>query len=131
MLGETNETNEVVTEVPAIQTEKAAADPSTWRKFEATAYTARCYKCSGITRSGVDVRKTTKHNGRTVIAVDPKVIPLGSDVDIRLADGTIIEGTALDTGGKIRGKIIDILHANKRSMREFGRQTVEVRVIEN
>jgi len=103
---------------------KPAAE--TWITFEATAYTASCTGCSGITKSGVDVRKTTKHNGRTVVAVDPRVIPLGSDVEIRLADGTIIEGTAQDTGSAIKGRKVDVLHADKRSMREFGRQKVDV-----
>ncbi|WP_051236117.1 3D domain-containing protein [Paenibacillus pinihumi] len=102
---------------------------SEWHTFEATAYTANCRGCSGITKSGVDVRKTTEHGGRTVIAVDPRVIPLGSAVEIRLDDGTIIEGTAEDVGGAIKGARIDILHGSRSAAIEFGRQKVELRII--
>jgi 3D (Asp-Asp-Asp) domain-containing protein len=57
------------------------------------------------------------------------VIPLGSAVELRLADGTIIEATAQDTGGAIDGAEIDVLMADVESALEFGRQAVEVRVI--
>ena len=122
------ETNEVLTkvnEVPAV----SIVEESEWSPFEATAYTADCRGCIGITKSGVDVRHTTEYEGRTVIAVDPDVIPLGSAVEIRLADGMIIEGTAQDTGGKIEGNRIDVLHETYSAAIEFGRQAVEVRVV--
>lgn len=119
------EVNEVLT---TINEEVSVAEPE-WLTFEATAYTAKCIGCIGITKSGVDVRNTTEHNGRTVIAVDPKVIPLGTAVEIRLADGTIIEGIAEDTGGSIRNKRIDVLHATYDGAIEFGRQAVEVRIV--
>src|SRR5689334_15167339 len=44
---------------------------------EATAYTAYCAGCSGITATGIDLRSNPN---RKVIAVDPRVIPLGSRV---------------------------------------------------
>ncbi|WP_233168358.1 3D domain-containing protein [Paenibacillus roseus] len=100
-----------------------------WRTFEATAYTANCRGCTGITKSGIDVRKSPEYNGRIVIAVDPRVIPLGAAVEIRLADGTIIEGTAQDTGGAIKGRKIDILHDSRSTAIEFGRQTVDLRIV--
>lgn len=118
-------TNENLTKVSEVQ----AADDTQWSPFEATAYTADCRGCRGITKSGVDVRNTTEYEGRTVIAVDPDMIPLGSAVEIRLADGTIIEGTAQDTGGSIRGNRIDVLHETYSAAIEFGRQAVEVRII--
>ena len=107
----------------------AEQESETWVKFTATAYTARCSGCTGITKSGIDVRRTTTYDGRTVVAVDPRVIPLGSSVEIRLADGTIIEGTAQDVGSAIKGNRIDVLMATKSEMRAFGRQSVEVRVV--
>ena len=119
------EVNEVLTTINEVYTE---AEPE-WLPFEATAYTAKCTGCSGITKSGVDVRNTTEHNGRTVIAVDPKVIPLGTAVEIRLADGTIIEGIAEDIGSAIKGARIDVLHATYDAAIDFGRQIVEVRII--
>lgn len=104
-------------------------EPSEWQPFEATAYTADCRGCIGITKTGIDVRHTTEYSGRTVIAVDPEVIPLGSTVEVRLADGTIIEGTAQDTGGAIKGAKIDVLHETYDSAIEFGRQAVDVRIV--
>lgn len=107
-----------------------ASDRHEWQPFEATAYTSRCDGCTGITKSGVDVRQTTLYEGRTVIAVDPDVIPLGSELEVRLEDGTIIEGTAQDIGSSIKGERIDIIHATKSEARQFGRQAVDVRIID-
>lgn len=67
-------------------------------------------------------------DGRRVIAVDPRVIPLGTLLTIRLADGTEIEGIAADTGGAIKGRRIDVLMARESDAWDFGRQAVEVRV---
>ncbi|WP_328144151.1 3D domain-containing protein [Peribacillus frigoritolerans] len=98
--------------------------------FEATAYTAFCNTgCTGVTKTGLDVSNTTQHAGRTIIAVDPAVIPLGSKVSIRLADGRVIEGTAQDTGGDIRGNRIDVLVGSEGQAREFGRQSVKIKVM--
>lgn len=112
-------------EKPTVETAQ-----SQWRTFTATAYVADCTGCIGITKSGVDVRHTTTHKGRTVIAVDPTVIPLGTAVDIRLASGEIIEATAQDIGGAIKGARIDVLMASKSAALEFGRQTVEIKIEE-
>jgi 3D (Asp-Asp-Asp) domain-containing protein len=102
-----------------------------WQTFEATAYIALCDTgCSGITKTGIDVRNTTIHEGKRVIAVDPSVIPLDTTVDIRLADGTNFEATAQDTGGDIRGNRLDLLVDTEDVAWQFGRQTVEVRITE-
>src|SRR5690606_1324618 len=46
-------------------------------EFEATFYTAFCPTgCTGITATGIDVRNTIYYEGKRIIAVDPKVIPL-------------------------------------------------------
>jgi 3D (Asp-Asp-Asp) domain-containing protein len=102
-----------------------------WQTFEATAYIALCDTgCSGITKTGIDVRNATTHKGKRVIAVDPSVIPLDTTVDIRLADGTTFEATAQDTGSAIRGHRLDLLVSSEDRAWQFGRQTVEVRIIE-
>lgn len=106
-------------------------EPEIWRSFEATAYIALCDTgCSGITKTGIDVRQTVEYGGRRVVAVDPDVIPLGSALIVRLADGTEIEATAQDTGGRIRGNMIDILSADYDDAIEFGRQAVKIKIIE-
>jgi 3D (Asp-Asp-Asp) domain-containing protein len=102
-----------------------------WHTFEATAYIALCDTgCTGITKTGIDVRNTTTHEDKRIIAVDPSVIPLDTTVDIRLADGTTFEATAQDTGSAIRGNRLDLLVSTEDRAWQFGRQTVEVRIIE-
>src|SRR5690625_660251 len=98
--------------------------------YEATAYTARCEGCSGITKTGYDVRNTIYYEGKRVIAVDPSVIPLHSAVRITTAGGDSFEAVALDTGSAIKGNRIDILYATKDEARKFGRQTLEVEILQ-
>ncbi|MNC72382.1 Cell wall-binding protein YocH precursor [compost metagenome] len=64
-----------------------------------------------------------------MIAVDPAVIPLGTAVDVRLADGKVIEAIALDTGGAIKGAKIDVLMSTRAEALEFGKQAVQIRII--
>ncbi|GEN89451.1 3D domain-containing protein [Oceanobacillus sojae] len=90
---------------------------------EATAYTAGCNGCSGVTATGVDLNADPNAK---VIAVDPSVIPLGSKV--------YVEGygyaTAADTGGAIQGNKIDLHVPTKEEALSFGRQQVNVTIVE-
>ncbi len=63
-----------------------------------------------------------------VIAVDPKVIPLGTKVYVETPDGKYIYGTAVaaDTGGAIKGNIIDICVNTRKQAYAFGRRMVNV-----
>jgi len=97
--------------------------------YTATAYTAYCEGCSGITKTGVDLRKSIYSGGYKVIAVDPRYIPLGSIVRVTLGNGNSFEAIAEDIGGAIQGAIIDVAHETKAQAYEFGRQSVEVRVV--
>ncbi|NLS42516.1 hypothetical protein EYH65_20440 [Bacillus subtilis] len=119
--------NESVNEKPNA---KEPAKQSAWQTFEASAYTADCPEgCSGVTATGIDVTGTIYHAGKRIIAVDPSVIALGSTVEIKQADGTTFEAMAQDTGGYIKGAKIDVLVANEADAVQFGRQSVQVRVI--
>ncbi|MCY8493739.1 3D domain-containing protein [Bacillus inaquosorum] len=101
-----------------------------WQTFEASAYTADCPEgCSGVTATGLDVTGTIYHAGKRIIAVDPSVIALGSTVEIKQADGTTFEAVAQDTGGYIKGAKIDVLAADEADAVQFGRQSVQLRVI--
>jgi uncharacterized protein YabE (DUF348 family) len=84
----------------------------------ATAYTAGCYGCSGITASGVRA-------GFGVIAVDPSVIPLGTKVFIP-GYGHAIAG---DTGGAIQGHRVDLGFDNVAAAIRFGRRPVMLYVL--
>lgn len=113
-----------------IVNENKPAKRSAWQTFEASAYTADCPEgCSGVTATGIDVTGTIYHDGKRIIAVDPSVVALGSTVEIKQADGTTFEAVSLDTGGVIKGAKIDVLVANEADAVQFGRQSVQVRVI--
>lgn len=82
--------------------------------FTFTAYGSDCFGCSGRTASG-----TIPEKGRT-IAVDPDVIPLGSEVMI---DGHIY--IAEDTGGAIKGNKIDMFVGTEAESISYGVQEHE------
>ena len=82
--------------------------------FEATAY---CYT-GNRTATGT-------WPSRGTIAVDPEVIPLGTRLHIEGYG----EGIAEDTGGAIKGEIIDLYMESEAECWEFGRRQVEVRII--
>ena len=92
--------------------------------MEATAYNWDCATCNGrgLTATGYNL----KANPDGVIAVDPRVIPLGTKV--------YVEGygyaVARDTGGAIKGNRIDVHMRSNSAARQFGRQTVKVTIIE-
>lgn len=97
---------------------------------EATAYTAGCDGCSGVTKSGYDVRHTIlSPKGHRIIAVDPKVIPLGSTVRVTMDEGVNFIAEALDIGGAIKGGRIDVLFQSKKEAMQFGRQSATVEII--
>lgn len=123
------------TPTPEPETEAPETEPEVQEiplgSFKLTAYCG-CTKCCGknakkgpdgewlaITRSGVRAQKNH------TIAVDPKVIPLGSKVRI----GDIIY-TAEDTGGKwVQGNHIDIFFGDHEKARQFGCQRADVYLI--
>ncbi|MBL4950914.1 3D domain-containing protein [Neobacillus sp. OS1-32] len=88
----------------------------------ATAYTASCKRCSGITATGLNLRKNPKLK---VISVDPRLIKLGTKV--------YVEGygyaVAADTGGAMRGKKIDVFIPSKKKALQWGRKTVKVKIL--
>lgn len=92
----------------------------------ATAYTSG-YEDNGKwgdkTHIGTKVREG-------IIAVDPKVIPLGSKVYIEFADGQGMYAVAEDTGGAIKGNRIDIAMVTRDKAKDFGIQDVKVHVLE-
>lgn len=88
----------------------------------ATAYTGSCKGCSGITATGINLKKNPNLK---VISVDPKVIKLGSKVWVE-GYGTAIAG---DKGSAIRGNKIDVFIPNQKEALKWGRKTVKVRIL--
>ena len=113
---ETLEENNSEAEAEAAAAEKAKAAESKVRTFRATAY---CLK--GRTALGHRVR-------RGLIAADPRVLPLGSTVEIvsgRYAGTYLVS----DTGGKVRGNKIDIWVPSCREARRWGHRPIKLRVL--
>lgn len=86
------------------------------RTFEATAYALK-----GVTRNGVYVR-------RGVIAADPRILPLGSIVQLTSDQYSGIYRVH-DTGGLIKGEIIDLWVPTSQEARQFGRRKVKIQVL--
>ncbi|MCR6096385.1 peptidoglycan-binding protein [Salipaludibacillus agaradhaerens] len=113
--------NRTITSRSNQQEEKQTQSHGTTIQMEATAYTAYCDGCSGITYTGLDLRSNP---AKKVIAVDPQVIPLGSKVYVEGYG----EAIAADIGGAIKGNRIDIFIPNKDDALKFGRQMVDVTI---
>lgn len=91
-------------------------------KVKATAYTASCEGCSGITKTGINIKDNPN---KKVIAVDPSVIPLGSKVYVE----GFGEAIAADTGGAIKGNRIDIFIPSEQDAIDFGVKKLKVTIL--
>lgn len=87
--------------------------------MQATAYLPTDGNGKGLTRMGTRAR-------RGVVAVDPRVIPLGTKVYIPGYGVAVAE----DTGGAILGNRIDLCMEDYNSCMSFGRRSVPVYILE-
>lgn len=90
-------------------------------RFDATAYTCNCPQYVG------DRRTFTGTAARVgAIAVDPRVIPLGTKMFIASADGEFVYGycVAEDTGGVIKGNLVDLYYDTLEECVQFGRRDI-------
>lgn len=102
--------------------------------MKATAYTASFEdtgkhpgdKYFGITSTGIRAKKG-------VIAVDPRVIPLGTRVYVEVAGKTVDYGfsVAADIGGAIKGNKIDLYYDDRNTANNFGVKKVKVYILLN
>ena len=83
--------------------------------FEATAYTWTGNRTA-----------TGTWPSRGTVAVDPRVIPLGTELHIEGYGPAV----AADTGGAIQGQRVDLYMDSEHECWQWGRRQVEVRVIE-
>ena len=109
---------------PASQPTAVNTNVSSGRELyvTATAYTANCNGCSGITATGYNL---IANPNMKLIAVDPSVIPLGSRVWVE-GYGEAIAG---DTGGAIKGHKIDVFMPSDANARNWGRKTVKIVIL--
>lgn len=91
------------------------------KSFEGQAFRATAYCLRGRTASGSGVR-------RGIVAADRRILPLGTKIQISAGaySGTY---TVADTGGAIKGKILDIWVPSCAEAMRFGRRTIKVSVV--
>ncbi len=104
---------------------KAVQYTSVYSSFKATAYTADS-KWGNATASGMYAKVG-------VIAVDPSVIPMGTKVYIEGINGAGDYGYAIagDTGGSIKGNIIDLYKNSEAECNSWGVKYVNIYVLED
>ncbi|TCP55417.1 3D (Asp-Asp-Asp) domain-containing protein [Tumebacillus sp. BK434] len=114
---------------PAVPTVAGMAYTKTLN-MDATAYGPGniMWQWGGQTFTGTKVREG-------VIAVDPKVVPLGSKVYVTGYNSPLLPAggfvaTAEDTGGAIKGNRIDIyIDGTQAQLRQFGKQDVKIYIL--
>ncbi|WP_078408764.1 3D domain-containing protein [Priestia abyssalis] len=88
----------------------------------ATAYTADCKGCTGITATGLNLKKNPNAKA---ISVDPKVIPLGTKV--------YVEGygyaVAADKGSAVKGNKIDVFFSSKQKALQWGVKKIKIKIV--
>jgi 3D (Asp-Asp-Asp) domain-containing protein len=95
--------------------------PAAGRPGTAVAYRLKvdavAYHLPGRTALGIPVRKG-------VVAVDPKLIPLGTKLHVPGYG----PGIAADVGWAIKGRIIDLWFPSTAAARKWGRRTVTITI---
>ncbi|EHT9670480.1 TPA: resuscitation-promoting factor [Listeria monocytogenes] len=97
----------------------ASSTPSGGKTYEME---STAYSGGGTTAYGINL---SANPGLKVIAVDPRIIPLGSKVWVE-GYGEAIAG---DTGGAIKGNIVDVYFPNESQCYSWGRRMVTVKVL--
>ena len=143
----TDKYDEVIIEKNKKQSEVSrGGERPKYMDFTATAYDLTVASCGkseshpayGITKSGYSLVGQDRESAM-VVATDPRVIPLGSRVELVFKDDRWSHWngvyTARDTGGAIKGNMIDIFYKDTGDSKtdqivwDFGRQKVKVRIV--
>ncbi|HLR91670.1 MAG TPA: 3D domain-containing protein [Atopostipes sp.] len=102
------------------QSNNNSSQAGNWINVQATGYSTQQPGLSTHTATGINLLVNPQ-----VIAVDPSVIPLNSIVEVQ-GMGVYVAG---DTGGAIKGHIIDIHFPTVGQALNWGRRNVKVRII--
>ena len=99
---------------------KNTAKSGNFNALEGQSFKATAYCLKGRTASGGSVR-------RGIVAADTRILPLGTRINISAGaySGTY---TVADTGGAVRGRILDIWVPNCSEAIKFGRRSIKVSV---
>lgn len=120
-------TKDPVKEVVEVGTKKAAAAPNGKNAKRVIVMQATAYDPSAGSKTAMGTRARVG-----AVAVDPRVIPLGSKLYIESMDGFASYGyaTAEDTGGAIKENRIDLFYNSNAEANRFGRRNVKVYVLD-
>ncbi|HJV16704.1 MAG TPA: ubiquitin-like domain-containing protein, partial [Bacillales bacterium] len=102
----------------AFQVSRGDASSGTEFYVSTTAYTGNCNGCSGHTSTGINLHANPNAK---IIAVDPRMIPLGTKVYV---DGYGY-AVAADTGSNIKGYKIDVFFSSKSEAYRWGTRKVK------
>lgn len=93
-----------------------------WYYFVASGYSANdpSQGTNNTTATGKEIKQG-------MVAVDPKVIPLGTRIEIKDMGIYVAE----DTGGKIKGNRIDIYFNSKEEARNFGIKGIWIKIMDS
>jgi len=92
-----------------------------WYYFLASGYSA-----NDSSQGTNNITATGKEIEQGMVAVDPKVIPLGTRIEIKDMGIFVAE----DTGGKIKGNRIDIYFDSKEEAKKFGMRGIWINIID-
>ena len=84
-------------------------------------FTASAYCDGGTTKSGTPARQG-------IVAADPRVLPIGTVIEVRHMDGRTATYVVADTGAAVKGRHLDIFMPSCAAAKRFGRRTVTARV---
>ena len=93
------------------------------KSMTATAYTAGYGGADYCTGTGTTVRVGT-------VAVDKRVIPLGTRMYIVSADGSVVYGMAVAEDTGVKGNKVDLYYNTYQECINFGRRTCSVYILE-
>ncbi|NHM29429.1 3D domain-containing protein [Neobacillus terrae] len=108
---------------PETSTAKTEAVEGKVITVKATAYTASCEGCSGVTATGINLKQNPNAK---IISVDPSVIPLGTKVYVE-GYGYAVAG---DTGGGIKGNEIDVFISSQDEAVKWGSRQIKVTLLD-
>jgi 3D (Asp-Asp-Asp) domain-containing protein len=112
-------TVKVATEKADVKAKRRPASRRALGRFRMTAYT-RYRRSSGRTASG------TRPSHERTVAVDPRVIPLGTKIEIEGVGVRIAE----DTGRLIKGRKLDVFLPSVQACTRFGVRSRKVYIID-
>jgi 3D (Asp-Asp-Asp) domain-containing protein len=115
-------TEKIIVKQEPVIVSKTETKTIEWYYFVATGYSA-----NDSTQGTDNLTATGKEAYEGIIAVDPAMIPLGTEVEIKDLGKFVAE----DTGGTIKGNRIDIYFNSKTEAEKFGKQRIWLRMIVN